>query len=86
MKPNGLGTIGYIFLTWLIWGPIIINSQPGTSFYVFGIDWKADNLDNTMFWLGIILMVLQAIGLTYREQEEKKHDLKVAGYKAEHDR
>ena len=86
MKPNRLGIIPYIFLTWLIWGPIIINSQPGTSFYAFGIDWKADNLDNTMFWVGIILTVLTNIGLAYRDQQQEKHELKVAGYKAQNAR
>ncbi len=75
-----------IFLTWLVWGPIIINSQPGTTFYVFGIDWKADNLDNTMFWVGIILSCGTGIAVSFREQEDKKHQLKIAGYKAENDR
>ena len=86
MKHNTIGVIPYIFLSWLVWGPIIINSQPGTSFYVFGIDWKADNLDNTMFWLGIIFTVGSAAGSTYRDQQQEKHELKVAGYNAQNDR
>lgn len=86
MKPSKLSIVSSLFVTWLIWGPIIINSQPGTSFYVFGIDWKADNLDNTMFWWGIILLLLWNISLTYADEAARKHELKVAGYKAENDR
>ena len=67
-----IGTISWLFLTWLIWGPIIINSQPGVQFFVFGIDWKADNLDNTMFWWGIILIILGAVGETYNERKKEE--------------
>jgi len=66
------GTVKWLFFTWLIWGPIIINSQPGTTFFVFGIDWKADNLDNTMFWLGIILSLLGAGAEVYEDDKKKK--------------
>jgi len=62
--------IPWIFFTWLIWWPIIINSQPGNTFVLFGIDWKADNLDNTMFWIGIILSIL--LGVT--SEAEKRDD------------
>ena len=64
--------ITWMFYTWLIWGPIIINSQPGTTFFMFGIDWKADNLDNTMFWLGIIGSILAAVAQGINERDEKK--------------
>jgi len=66
------GTVKWLFFTWLIWGPIIINSQPGTTFFVFGIDWKADNLDNTMFWLGIICSLLGAGAEVYTDEKKKK--------------
>ena len=69
---HSYSTIRWIFFTWLIWGPIIINSQPGNTFILFGIDWKANNLDNTMFWLGIILSVLGASSEVYEENKEKK--------------
>ena len=65
-----------LFFTWLIWGPIIINSQPGTTFFMFGIDWKADNLDNTMFWWGIILSFLAAFAAVVNEREERKREEK----------
>jgi hypothetical protein len=84
MKHSTLGIIPMIFLLWLVWGPIIINSQPGSTFFLFGIDWKADNLDNTMFWVGLFLMVALGVSLSYQDQELQKHELKVAGYKAEH--
>lgn len=61
-----------LFITWLVWGPVIINSQPGTTFFMFGIDWKADNLDNTMFWWGIIMVLLISINTELKEHEEKK--------------
>lgn len=64
--------INSLFITWLVWGPVIINSQPGTTFFMFGIDWKADNLDNTMFWWGIIMVLLISINTELKEREEKK--------------
>ena len=57
---------------WLIFGPIIINSQPGTTWVLFGIDWKADNLDNTMFWIGLISMILGAAYEGYNDNNAKK--------------
>ncbi len=69
MKHN---ILSWAFFTWLIWGPIIINSQPGTTFYMFGIDWKSDNLDNTMFWLGIILSLIGGCAEYYEKREEKE--------------
>jgi len=54
---------------WLIWQPIIINSQPGTKFVYAGVDWKADNLDNTMFWIGIFLVF--CAGLSDWDQERR---------------
>jgi len=63
----------WMFFTWLIWWPIIINSQPGNTFVLFGIDWKADNLDNTMFWLGIILSVCSAAGQEAERREDRKY-------------
>ena len=86
MKPSKLGVLPMAFLLWLVWGPIIINSQPGNSFYALGIDWKADNLDNTMFWVGLFLMVAFGVSLSYIDQELQKHELKVAGYKAQNAR
>jgi len=70
MKHN---IIPYIFLTWLIWWPIIINSQPGNTFVLFGIDWKADNLDNTMFWIGIILSLISGISAEVEKREDRKY-------------
>ena len=67
-------TARWIFFTWLIWGPVIINSQPGTEFILFGIDWKANNLDNTMFWLGIICSFIGAAAEGYEKREEKKKE------------
>ena len=75
----------WAFFMWLIFGPIIINSQPGTQFYVFGIDWKADNLDNTMFWIGILILVLGALSETYREKQEKEYRLKIGQKDQERD-
>ncbi|RPI82314.1 MAG: hypothetical protein EHM34_07105 [Nitrosopumilales archaeon] len=69
-----ISVLPWLLIAWLIWGPVIINSQPGTSFYVFGIDWKADNLDNTMFWVGIILVLAGAFGETYSEKKKEKKD------------
>ena len=68
--------ITWMFYTWLIWGPVIINSQPGTTFFMFGIDWKADNLDNTMFWLGIICSVIAAGAQGLEERDDKKREEK----------
>lgn len=59
-------------MVWLIWQPIIINSQPGNTFIYAGIDWKADNLDNTMFWLGIIMWLLSGVGGAYEQKEKTK--------------
>jgi hypothetical protein len=67
-----ISTVSWLFLTWLIWGPIIINSQPGSTFMLFGIDWKADNLDNTMFWWGILLVILGGISEGYKERKDDK--------------
>jgi len=64
-----------MFFTWLIWWPIIINSQPGNTFILFGIDWKADNLDNTMFWIGIILSLLSGVGEEAEKREDRKYKL-----------
>ena len=69
---HSLGIISSLFLTWLIWGPIIINSQPGTTWILFGIDWKADNLDNTMFWIGIILGGLCGVAAGYNERKKEE--------------
>jgi hypothetical protein len=77
-KP--LTLTGWLLITWLIWGPIIINSQPGTQFFVFGIDWKADNLDNTMFWIGILFLIAIAFAETYREKQEDKRREKYGSY------
>jgi hypothetical protein len=62
---------GIIFAALLIW-PIIVNSQPGTTFRYLGIDWKADNLDNTLFWTAIVLMFIASIGGTYNEKLKTK--------------
>lgn len=70
MKHN---IVKWVFFTWLIWGPIIINSQPGNAFYAFGIDWKADNLDNTMFWLGLIGTLSGGAIETYVEEKDKRN-------------
>ena len=67
--------IPWIFFTWLIWWPIIINSQPGNTFVLFGIDWKADNLDNKMFWLGIILGLVGAGTEVYEEKRKEKFNI-----------
>ena len=75
----------WAFFMWLIFGPIIINSQPGTQFYVFGIDWKADNLDNTMFWIGILILIFGAVSETYKEKEEKEIRLKIGQKDKERD-
>jgi len=72
MKPSTLGIIPMIFLLWLVWGPIIINSQPGSTFFLFGIDWKADNLDNTMFWTGILLIFAGAFAEAYSDKEKER--------------
>ncbi len=69
-----ISILPWLFIAWLLWGPIIINSQPGTSFYIFGIDWKADNLDNTMFWIGVILIISGAFAEAYSEKKNAKED------------
>ena len=73
---HSYSAVRWIFFTWLIWGPVIINSQPGTEFFMFGIDWKANNLDNTMFWLGIISSILGGAVEGYEKREEKKEKYK----------
>ena len=55
-----------------MWGPVIINSQPGNQFFVFGIDWKADNLDNTMFWSSWVLLILGAISEMYKDKKKEE--------------
>ena len=67
-----ISILPWLLIAWLIWGPVIINSQPGTQFYVFGIDWKADNLDNTMFWTGIFLVIAGGFAETYGEKEKER--------------
>ena len=69
-----LSVVSWLFIAWIIWGPIVINSQPGNQFFVFGIDWKADNLDNTMFWTGIILVLAGAFAETYNDKKREKKD------------
>lgn len=71
-----IGPIQFIFLMWLIWQPVIINSQPGNTFIYAGIDWKADNLDGVMFWIGILIIILFGVGTGYEQNQE--------GKKAEH--
>jgi len=61
----------------LLW-PVIINSQPGTKYVVLGIDWKADNLDNTLFWTAIILMILTSVVSVANEKQKEQIQLKVA--------
>ena len=67
-----ISILPWLLIAWLIWGPVIINSQPGTQFYVFGIDWKADNLDNTMFWTGILLIFAGAFAEAYSDKEKER--------------
>ncbi len=67
-----ISILPWLLIAWLIWGPVIINSQPGTQFYVFGIDWKSDNLDNTMFWTGIFLILAAGFAETYNEKEKER--------------
>ena len=55
----------------LIW-PIIVNSQPGSQFLYLGIDWKADNLDGTLFWVGIIMLIVLFIGLSIGNRKRLK--------------
>ena len=69
-----ISILPWLLIAWLIWGPIIINSQPGTQFYVFGIDWKADNLDNTMFWTGVILILAGSFAEAYSEKKNAKEE------------
>jgi len=64
----------------LLW-PVIINSQPGTTFYVFGIDWKADNLDNTMFWTGVFLAIVSVLGAGIVEKIKQDREEKIAKLK-----
>ena len=62
--------------TWLLFGiliwPVIVNAQAGTTFLFLGIDWKADNLDGTLFWIGILFLVLFLVALTLGEKLNKK--------------
>jgi len=69
-----ISILPWLLIAWLIWGPVIINSQPGTQFYVFGIDWKADNLDNTMFWTGVILILAGSFAEAYSEKKNAKEE------------
>jgi len=69
-----ISILPWLLIAWLIWGPVIINSQPGNSFYVFGIDWKADNLDNTMFWTGVILILAGSFAEAYSEKKNAKEE------------
>jgi len=62
--------LGIVFVWMLVW-PIIVNSQPGSQFWYFRIDWKADNLDNTLFWTAIILMIVSAAVQGYNEKDKK---------------
>jgi hypothetical protein len=73
MKPQI--NIGFLFL--VIW-PIIVNAQAGTTFLFLGIDWKADDLDNTMFWIGVFGHSLYAMLWTVKDRlnkEKKKNDI-----------
>ena len=71
MTNRFMGFVPFIFALWLVWQPIIINSQPGNTFIYAGVDWKADNLDNTMFWIGILLFIFAIIGQGYIDREER---------------
>ena len=71
--------VGIIFTAMLIW-PIIVNSQPGLKFVYLGIDWKADNLDNTLFWTSIILMIIAASAGAAEQNRKEKLQLKVAEF------
>ena len=85
MNHRPLPLTTWVFIMWLMWGPVIINSQPGTQFYMLGIDWKADNLDNTMFWSSWVLLILGAITETYKEKQEKEYRLKIGQKDQERD-
>ena len=68
---------GIVLVAMIIW-PIIVNSQPGTKYVALGIDWKADNLDGTLFWTAIILMILGAGANTVEQSRKEKLELKIA--------
>ena len=38
---------------------IVINSQPSGVY--FGIDWRADDLDGTLFWSSLLLLIIVAV-------------------------
>jgi hypothetical protein len=69
--------VGIIFTAMLVW-PVIVNAQPGAKFIYFGIDWKADNLDNTLFWTAIILMITTSIASTYEQQRKEKLEVEIS--------
>ena len=77
----GYQLIGHAMFMALLFWPIIINSQPGTTFYVFGIDWKADNLDNTMFWTGVFLAIVSVLGAGIVEKIKQDREEKIAKLK-----
>ena len=67
--------VGIVLIALIMW-PIIVNSQPGTKFIAFGIDWKADNLDNTLFWTAIVLMIIASSVNVVEQKNKEKFTLK----------
>ena len=67
--------VTFILIVGIIW-PIVVNAQIGNTFIFLGVDWKADNLDGTIFWLSLILYLMQgmlfAIGEWKKDREDKR--------------
>ncbi len=62
---------GLVLIGLVIW-PVIVNSQIGNEFIAAGINWKADDLDGTLFWSGIALIILNGTVVGYNQNKKEK--------------
>ena len=50
------GLIGLLAIVGIIFA-VIVSSQPGSTFTLFGIEWKKSGLAGWVFWISVLIML-----------------------------